>query len=76
LLQVMVADGRTSCAQATRLVRAFHQQIGDRQLAGSDRPAGGTVEGWTCVSGPPSALGGTICTRGSATVSAAVVAAE
>jgi hypothetical protein len=76
VLQVMVEDGQTSCAEAVRLVRTFHQQIRGKQPAGSDKPVRAAVDGWTCVSGPPSSQGGTLCMRGSDTVSAAVVDAE
>lgn len=75
-LQVLLDDGQTSCAQADRVVRAFHRAIAGQQPAGSRRPAKATVDGWSCVSGPPSGQGGTSCSRGTATVSAAVIDAE
>ncbi|OZM72521.1 hypothetical protein CFN78_15630 [Amycolatopsis antarctica] len=76
-LQVLGGDtGSAPCEEATRVVRQFHERIAGRQAAGSDEPATGSVEGWDCVSGPPSAQGGTSCGKGTLTVLAAVVPAE
>lgn len=77
-LPLAVAIGHTTipCAQATDVVAAFHAQITGRQPPGSDRPAGAEVDGWHCVSGPPSAQGGTTCDRGSDEIMAAVVDRE
>lgn len=75
-LQVILGDGATGCAEAERVVRAFHRKIAGQQPAGSRSPAKATVDGWECVSGPPSSQGGTSCSRGAETVSAAVVTAE
>lgn len=73
-LQVILGEGVTDCPMAMRLVRAFHRKID--QPSGSRHPAKATVDGWQCVSGPPSSQGGTTCSRGAATVLAAVETSE
>lgn len=75
-LQVILGEGVTDCPMAVRLVRAFHRAIAGEQPSGSRHPAKATVDGWSCVSGPPSSQGGTNCTRGERTVMAAVVTDE
>lgn len=75
-LQVIPGAGVTGCPEAERVVRAFHRAIAGRQPSGSRKPAAAQVHGWDCVSGPPSSQGGTICSRGGATISAAIVTNE
>jgi hypothetical protein len=74
-LQVLNGPG-VDCADATRIVDAFHKRIAGRQSAGSDEPVSDTVDGWLCVSGPPAAQGGTSCGKGDQNVFAAVVPVE
>lgn len=74
-LQVLNGAG-VACADATRIVDAFHKRIAGRQSAGSDEPVSDTVDGWLCVSGPPAAQGGTSCAKGDQNVFAAVVPVE
>lgn len=74
-LQVLNGAG-VACADATRIVDAFHKRIAGRQSAGSDEPVSDTVDGWLCVSGAPAAQGGTSCSKGEQNVFAAVVPVE
>ncbi|WAL63375.1 hypothetical protein ORV05_20380 [Amycolatopsis cynarae] len=64
------------CPQAHQLVAKFQAGIAGQQPAGSGRPVSATVDGWLCVSGPPSSQGGTTCSLDDKTVYARVVAAE
>jgi hypothetical protein len=73
-LQVILGDGVSDCGMAERLVQAFHRSI--EQPSRSRHPVRATVDGWDCVSGPPSSQGGTTCSRGAATVLAAVLTDE
>lgn len=72
-LQVLPSPG-VSCPGAVSLVRKFQEQLAGRQPAGSRSPASAIVDGWQCVSGPPSSQGGTTCSRQDQTVFAAVAA--
>jgi hypothetical protein len=72
-LRVLPAPG-VSCPDAVGLVSRFQAQLAGRQPARSSRPASATVDGWLCVSGPPSAQGGTTCSLQDKTVFAAVAA--
>ncbi len=74
-LQVLNGPG-VACADAIRIVDAFHKRIAGRQSAGSDEPVSDTVDGWLCVSGAPAAQGGTSCGKGDQNVFAAVVPVE
>lgn len=63
-LQVQRPDGgQPGCDEANRVVTEFHRRIAGQQPAGSDQPMGMQVDGWQCVSGPPTAQGGTTCTK-------------
>ncbi|MGC7099717.1 hypothetical protein ACPZ19_34000 [Amycolatopsis lurida] len=64
------------CAEARSVVERFHQAIGGKQPAGSQEPVSETVDGWLCVSGAPTAQGGTTCGKQDRTVLAAVVPLE
>ncbi|TVT42296.1 hypothetical protein FNH05_22610 [Amycolatopsis rhizosphaerae] len=78
-LTLSVLDGTAAgigCAQAHQLVAKFQAGIAGQQPAGSGRPVSATVDGWLCVSGPPSSQGGTTCSLDDKTVYARVVAAE
>ncbi|WP_246257355.1 hypothetical protein [Amycolatopsis anabasis] len=76
-LQVLDSHaGGVDCAQAKRVVAAFHQKIAGRQSAQSNEPVSDTVDGWLCVSGPPAAQGGTTCSMQDKSVLAAVVPVE
>lgn len=75
-LHVKLGEGALACTEAERVVSAFHRAIKGKQPAGSDRPVAATVDGWDCVSGPPSSEGGTSCTKGGRNVLAAVVTEE
>lgn len=72
-LRVLPAAG-VSCADAVGLVGRFQEQLAGRQPAGSSRPASAVVDGWLCVSGPPSSKGGTTCSLQDKTVFADVAA--
>ncbi|NKQ52622.1 hypothetical protein HFP15_06980 [Amycolatopsis sp. K13G38] len=63
-----------SCADAKSLVAKFQQQITGKQPPGSSQPVSASVDGWLCVSGPPSGGGGTSCSRGEQTVFAEAAA--
>lgn len=75
-LRVKLGEGATDCGLAERVVRAFHRAIAGQQPAESDEPVGAIVDGWKCVSGPPSAQGGTSCSKGAVNVLGAVVSEE
>ncbi|WP_233459043.1 hypothetical protein, partial [Amycolatopsis acidiphila] len=72
-LQVLESPG-VPCADAKDLVSRFQAQLAGRQPAGSGKPASATVDGWLCVSGPPSSQGGTTCSLQDKTVFAGVAA--
>ncbi|MQA10854.1 MAG: hypothetical protein GEU98_20320 [Pseudonocardiaceae bacterium] len=76
LLEVLPPRDGPDCAEASRIVAAFQKQLGGQQDANSNQPAGGQVEGWMCVSGPPTSNGGTTCTQrsGDARIFARVLA--
>lgn len=61
---------------AERVIAAFHAEIAGQQPAGSRHPVKATVDGWKCVSGPPSSQGGTSCSKGDTDVLAAVITDE
>lgn len=75
-LRVMLGEGALDCTEAKRVVAAFHRAIEGEQSAESDEPVSATVDGWHCVSGPPSAQGGTSCSIGQKNVLGAVVTEE
>lgn len=75
-LLVELGEGATDCTEAERIVADFHAKIAGQQSADSRRPVAASVDGWDCVSGPPSSQGGTSCTKGSQNVLAGVVAEE
>ncbi|HVV10604.1 hypothetical protein [Amycolatopsis sp.] len=78
-LTLRVQDGSSAgmtCAQATDLVARFQRQITGKQPSGSNDPVSATVDGWLCVSGPPSAQGGTTCSKQDLTVFAGAVTGE
>lgn len=76
-LQVLAGDsGGVDCGQATQIVERFHGQIAGKQNADSREPVAEQVADWQCVSGPPSAQGGTTCLKGEANILAAVVPLE
>lgn len=68
--------GDAGCELAERVVAAFHAEIEGKQPAGSRHPVKATVDGWACVSGPPSSQGGTSCSKGDTDVLAAVITDE
>lgn len=72
-LQVLDSPG-VGCADAKQLVSRFQEQLAGKQTAGSTKPASATVDGWLCVSGPPSSQGGTSCSLDDKTVFATVAA--
>lgn len=72
-LQVLDSPG-VSCADAKQLVSRFQAELAGKQTAGSSQPASATVDGWLCVSGPPSSQGGTTCSLDDKTVFASVAA--
>jgi hypothetical protein len=72
-LQVLDSPG-VPCADAKQLVSRFQARLAGRQPAGSGQPASATVDGWLCVSGPPSSQGGTTCSLQDRTVFAGVAA--
>ncbi|KAA9151357.1 hypothetical protein FPZ12_039165 [Amycolatopsis acidicola] len=78
-LTLRVEDSSTAgmdCAQATDLVARFQRQLTGKQGPDSRDPVSATVDGWLCVSGPPSAQGGTTCSKQDLTVFAGVAAGE
>ncbi|AXB48405.1 hypothetical protein A4R43_11275 [Amycolatopsis albispora] len=76
-LQVLdAAETGVPCDEARSVVERFHRAIAGRQPAGSQEPVSETVDGWLCVSGAPTAQGGTTCGRQDRTVLAAVVPLE
>jgi hypothetical protein len=76
-LQVLdSASAGIGCPEANRLVGKFQAEIAGKQPARSSEPVSATINGWLCVSGPPSAEGGTTCSLQDTTVFAHVVAAE
>lgn len=72
-LQVLDSPGMR-CADAKQLVSRFQAELAGKQIAGSSQPASATVDGWLCVSGPPSSQGGTSCSLDDKTVFASVAA--
>jgi len=76
-LQVLDDEAGTApCDEAVRVVERFHERIAGRQAPGSSEPVSDTVDGWLCVSGPPSAQGGTTCGMGEQNILAAVIPVE
>ncbi|WP_242582254.1 hypothetical protein [Amycolatopsis sp. 195334CR] len=70
------AESGVPCAEARSVVERFHRAIAGKQPAGSQEPVSETVDGWLCVSGAPTAQGGTTCGNQDRTVLAAVVPLE
>lgn len=64
------------CTEAKRIISDFHQSINGRQSADSTEATSSTVDGWLCVSGAPSAQGGTTCSAKDKMIFAAVVPVE
>lgn len=70
------AESGVPCDEARSVVEHFHRAIAGKQPTGSQEPVSETVDGWLCVSGAPTAQGGTTCGKQDRTVLAAVVPLE
>jgi hypothetical protein len=76
-LQLLGGEGGgVDCATGRRIVEEFHQKIAGKQPADSNEPVSDSVEGWQCVSGAPTAQGGTACSKEDKSVFAGVVPSE
>lgn len=77
LLQLLGGEGGgVDCATGRRIVEEFHQKIAGKQPADSNEPVSDSVEGWQCVSGAPTAQGGTACSKEDKSIFAGVVPSE
>ena len=76
-LQLLGGEGGgVDCATGRRIVEEFHKKIAGKQPADSNEPVSDSVEGWQCVSGAPTAQGGTACSKEDKSVFAGVVPSE
>jgi hypothetical protein len=76
-LQVLDGEaGGVDCATATQIVERFQRKIAGKQPADSNEPLSDAVDGWLCVSGPPTAEGRTTCGKDNQNIFAAAIPVE
>lgn len=73
----VTASENVGCAVGKRIVSKFAKQVASKQADQPSKAVKSQVDGFSCVAGPASGQGGTICSKGrDSTVMGAVVESE
>lgn len=73
----VTASENVGCAVGKQVVTKFAKQVASKQADQPDKAVKSQVDGFSCVAGPASGQGGTICSKGrDSTVMGAVVESE